>query len=629
LTGGFARRRESSRLGKVVAAIDQLGEGLEKASAAELADETARLRNLLVVEGLTDELVMSSFALIRETARRILGTPHYGVQLMGGWVMAQGFLAEMATGEGKTLTATLPAATAGLAGIPVHVISTNDYLVTRDAELMRPLYEALGLTVGTITEGEKEPAARRAAYACDITYATSNQLAFDYLRDRIAAQGQRGLALQLDRLHSQRPRSGARMLRGLCFAIVDEADSVLIDEARTPLILSRPSGGADQRRTYKRALRLARSLEQGVHFRADRRSGRIELTEQGQKRLAELAQPLGGFWSGPKRREEWVQRALSALHLFDRDHHYLVRDDKVQIIDQLTGRRSPDRSWEQGLHQLIELKEGCPVTPENETIARISYQQFFRRYLRLSGMTGTAAEVGRELWSVYDLNLVLIETRLPVQRQASPLRVFTTAAGKWEAAVECIRRTHVEGRPVLVGTCSVAASDRLSELLTREGLSHQVLNARQDAEEAAIVAEAGQPGRITVSTNMAGRGTDIHLSPGVVERGGLQVILTERSEAGRIDRQLIGRCARQGDPGSYEAILSLEDERVALYFPRWLVRYLARADRGSGILPIWLGRTLLSLPQSAEERRHGRVRRGLMELEEYMDDLLAFSGPLG
>ncbi|MBW2270741.1 MAG: prepilin peptidase [Deltaproteobacteria bacterium] len=627
LTRSISRRRQSTPLASVVQEIERRGKALASTSSAGLTEVTAALRRRLAREELDDALMQDSFALVREVAGRVLETPHFDVQLMGGWVMAQGMLAEMETGEGKTLTATLPAATAALAGIPVHVISSNDYLVTRDAEAMGPIYEALGLTVGTITSAEKDPEARRAAYACDITYATSNQVAFDYLRDRIASQGSRGLAFQLDRLHREQPRSEQLLLRGLCFAIVDEADSVLIDEARTPLLLARQSDSSEREQIYKRALRLARRLKKGDDFQLDRPAHRLELTPDGRERLATLARPLGGFWSGPRRREEWVERGLTALHLFDRDHHYLVRDDGVQIIDPLTGRVSSDRSWDRGLHQLIELKEGCPLTPENETLARISYQQFFRRYLRLAGMTGTAQEVASELWSVYELDTVTIPTRLPSRRRTRPLCVYTTRARKWQAVLESIRRTQLEGQPILLGTGSVETSEQLSSLLAEEGLPHQVLNARQDAEEAQIVAEAGQPGRITVATNMAGRGTDIRLGPGVAGRGGLHVIATERAEARRIDRQLVGRCGRQGDPGSCEMLLSLEDERVAHFFPRGAQRILTALAGSEEILPPWLGSLLLSLPQIAEERKYGRMRRALMELEESLEDLLAYSGP--
>jgi preprotein translocase subunit SecA len=581
------------------------------------------------MNGLSDDLTLTCFALIREQADRRLGTPHYAVQLMGGFAMVRGMLAEMATGEGKTLTATLPAAAAALAGIPVHVISSNDYLVSRDAEAMRPLYHALGLSVGTVTAAMKDPAERRAAYKCDITYVTGNQVVFDYLKDRIASRGRQGLALQLSRIHSPANGSQQPILRGLCFGIVDEIDSILIDEARTPLILSGPTGSADKIRIYKRALKLARGCEFGTHFTINPNADSLDLTERGRDRLAELARPLSGFWSGQRQREEWVQRALCAIHLYKFDHHYLVRDDKVQIIDQLTGRVSDGRSWERGLHQLIELKEGCPVTSENEALARISYQKFFRRYLRLAGMTGTAREVARELEFVYEIRSVSIPTRLPVQRNEFPLRVFTAASDKWAAVIESVRRMHGAGRPVLISTCSVTLSERLSQMLDEQHLPHRVLNARQDEEEALVVAEAGQPGRITVSTNMAGRGTDIQLGPGVTERGGLHVIVTERAEAARVDRQLIGRCGRQGDPGSYEMILSLEDAQIARFFEGWMGRCLTKLRRRDGTLPARIARLFVSLPQRAEEKRNRNLRRLMNETEEYLEDLLGFSGSRG
>jgi len=620
-----SRRKLERLVGSVQRHAAELANGTDATLAARVEDLHRRLRR----EGLTEPLIAHSFALVREVAQRTVGMAHYDVQLMGGWAMTMGMLAEMDTGEGKTLTATLPACAAALAGIPVHVISVNDYLVQRDAEAMGPIYRALGLSVGTILEREKDWAARRAAYQCDVTYVTSKQIAFDYLRDGLERRSRRGrVPLGVERLRRERPLADRLLLRGLCFAIVDEADSVLIDEARTPLILSGPGGSADQQKVYRQAVQLAGALEAGADFRLVAREARVELSERGRERLGELAQPLEGLWTGPRRRTEWVERALAALHLFQRDRHYLVRDGKVEIIDQPTGRVAPDRSWERGLHQLIEVKEGCDLTSEGETVARISFQQFFRRYLRLAGMTGTAREVAGEIWSVYRLHTLAIPTRRPVRRHACGTRLFTTERPKWEALVESVHHLHRHGRPVLVGTCSVAASEHLSRLLSARGLPHQVLNARQDAHEARIVAEAGQPGHITVATNMAGRGTDIRLGPGVAERGGLHVIATQRNEARRIDRQLFGRCGRQGDPGSFEAILSLEDEREQAYYPAGILRLVARTARPGAPIKRRVGDLLTSLPQRAEERRHARIRRSLVQLEEYLEDLLAFSGPM-
>jgi preprotein translocase subunit SecA len=363
----------------------------------------------------------------------------------------------------------------------------------------------------------------------------------------------------------------------------------------------------------RQALDLARRLEAADYVIEE---GRVELTGQGEDRLAELAEPLGGLWNGPRRRARFVRQALTALHALEADKHYLVRDGKVQIIDEYTGRLMPDRSWEQGLHQLVELKEGVEITGQRETLARISYQRFFRRYLHLAGMTGTAAEVAGELWSVYRLRVARVPTNRPVQRRREPDRAYLTSEDKWQAVLEAIRRRHAAGQPVLVGTRSVAASDHLAGLLESAGLPFQLLNARQDAQEAQIIAQAGESGRITVATNMAGRGTDIKLAPGVAEQGGLHVICTERHDSGRIDRQLFGRCGRQGDPGSCEAIVSIEDELVTMH--------LAAAARFAP--PAWAGRPLVALAQWRAERAHSQARRELLANEDQAGDQLAFSG---
>jgi preprotein translocase subunit SecA len=602
-------------------------DSLRGAGQERFAEALAGLRAALAREGPSGPLLVRAFALVREAAARALGVEHYDVQLMAGRVLAEGMLAEMETGEGKTLAATLPACAAALAGIPVHVITANDYLVERDADSMRPLYAALGLRVGAVVDRERDPERRRSAYRCDVTYATSKGIAFDYLRDGLERRQRRGaLPLHIEDLGGAAPLAGRLLLRGLCFAIVDEADSVLIDEACTPLILSGSVAPSEtQQRSHRRAVRLARALEPGSDFVLDMRERRVEITAAGHARLEELARPLGGFWTGPRRREEWVSRALSALHLYLRDRDYVVRDERVEIVDPPTGRAAPDRAFEQGLHQMIEVKEGCPASPERETLARISYQRFFRRYLRLAGTTGTAREVAREIESVYGLRTARIPTRLPSRRRSQGERVFATEAAKWAAVVDRVRELHEAGRPVLVGTSSVAASERLGELIEAAGLPRRVLNARQDAEEAAIVAEAGGPGRVTVATHMAGRGTDIHLGPGVAERGGLHVLATQRAPARRIDRQLSGRCGRQGEPGSFELLTSLEDEPVRAALPAWL-RRAAASGMGRHPLASHVARLLISLVQRAEERRSARVRRGVAALDELRDAQLAFSG---
>jgi len=583
------------------------------------------LRGDLARGGLAGPALVSAFALVREAAARALGTEPYDVQVAAGRVIADGMLAEMGTGEGKTLAATLPACAAALAGIPVHVVTANDYLARRDADALRPLYARLGLTVGAVSEAEREPARRRAAYACDVTYATAKSVAFDYLRDGLERRQRRGLALAAAALESGRAWEERLVLRGLCFAIVDEADSVLVDEARTPLVLSGHGAPSDDGRHPRSAVRIARALSEGRDFEA-RPDGAFVLTAEGCERVSVLARPLGGFWSDARRREEQVRQALAALHRYVRDRDYLVRDGAIEIVDPSSGRTAPGRAWERGLHQMIEVKEGCAPTPERETVARLTYQAFFRRYLRLAGTTGTAREVARELHAVYGLRVVRIPPRRPSRRLDLGVRVLPSLETKWRCVVEAVEARVREGRPVLVGTESIAASEHLAGLLAARGWPHRVLNARQDAEEAAIVAEAGARGRITVSTQMAGRGTDIRLGPGVAELGGLHVIATHRARARRIDRQLFGRCGRQGEPGSHETILSLGDELALNRLPEKLRGALQRMLE-AGVPGVQACAVLLMHRlQRAEEDADGRVRRSLVASEERLGSLLAFSG---
>ena len=629
LSGMFARRAASrSRLQRIAERVAKHGAVMSRLCDPDVKRMVHTVRQRLLTDGLVEQPVALCFALVRELADRTLGMRHFDTQLMGGWVMLSGMLAEMETGEGKTLTATLPACTAALAGIPVHIVTVNDYLATRDSTTMRPLYEALGLTVGAITAG-MEPDARRAAYACDVTYCTNKEVAFDYLRDRITLGNHGGrLQLELERLHNKRSRIDRLLMRGLCFAIVDEADSVLIDEARTPLIISRPGDSKDQIQTYHQALDLAKQLEPDLHFHVRALEREVVISNAGRSQLTELTSAYGGIWSGSRRREELVQQALVAQHLYLRDRHYLVRDNTVQIIDENTGRVMPGRSWERGLHQMIETKEGCRVTAQNETVARLTYQRFFRRYLRLSGMTGTAREVAGELGSVYRLSVVTLPTNRPRRRTLTGDRIYRTAAAKWSVIVERVRELHRRGRPVLVGTRSVADSEHLSGLLTKASLVHQVLNARQDKQEAEIIARAGEAGCITVATNMAGRGTDIQLASGVEERGGLHVIAAECNEAHRIDRQLFGRCGRQGDRGSYESILSVEDDLPTRYCPSSLRALAASIGGRQQDVPHWIGRSLMWIAQRGAEWRHYRERRRVLKMDEQLNDMLAFSGRL-
>jgi preprotein translocase subunit SecA len=473
-----------------------------------------------------------------------------------------------------------------------------------------------------------DPEARRAAYRCHVTYCTNKEVTFDYLRDRMILWDRPSeIRLHLERLYSGRSRVRDLVMRGLHFAIVDEADSVLIDEARTPLIISAEGDGFDEQSLYEQALGIAGKLTQGKDFSISASERSLELTENGKGRIEDIIRWNGKVWMNRQQREELVRQALVALNLFSRDKHYLVKEGKVQIVDEYTGRLMPDRSWERGLHQLIEIKENCEMTKRKETQARISYQRFFRRYLRLSGMTGTAREVSGELWSIYGLRVVTVPTNRPLHRHYLPDRVYPAAGQRWEAVVSRISAMHSEGRPVLVGTRSVEASEHLSHLLMGAGLPHKVLNARQDQEEAEIIAQAGEQARITVATNMAGRGTDIHLAPGVAELGGLHVIATERHEARRIDRQLFGRCGRQGDPGTSEAIISLEDELATIYVSKpfqWLATVVLG---GPGtLIARWIGKILFHRAQRKAERLHARIRHDLLKMDEQLGDALAFSG---
>jgi len=610
----------------IVAAVRQYAKEAERLSAAGVKKAAAELRLVLRRDGFTVPAVGQSFALIREVAGRAVGMRHFDSQIRGGWIILNGMIAEMETGEGKTLTATLPACTAAMAGLPVHIITVNDYLTARDAETMMPVYKMLGLSVGTVVNG-KEPPARRAAYGCDVTYCTNKELTFDYLRDRIALGSQvNRIQLSIERVAGSESRSSRLVLRGLFFAIVDEADSVLVDEARTPLVISGRSDSAPEKEMYQTALALVAQLADGADFAIEGGERHCRLTEQGKRTLAAMADRLPGVFKGTRRREELATQALVATHVFKRDVHYLVRDEKVQIIDESTGRILPDRSWEQGLHQMVEAKEAVPLTSQQTSVARMTYQRFFRRYLRLAGMTGTAREISPELWTVYRLPVVKVPTNRPVQRRDLGETVYATTGEKWRGVVERLRELHRTGQPALVGTRSVGASEELSKLLAAAGLNHQLLNARQDKTEAEIVARAGQVGAITVATNMAGRGTDIRLGKGVEARGGLHVIATELHESRRVDRQLFGRSGRQGDPGSFEVICALEDElcRVYLKGPA-LALALRLVGDGRGAAQRLL-RRVVRYAQVRAEASHAAIRRDVLAMDEQLGDLLAFSG---
>ncbi|MDJ0878499.1 MAG: DEAD/DEAH box helicase [Halieaceae bacterium] len=611
----WQRRRYS--IAYIRAAVERREQELKGLAHAEVAAQLEDLRYRLHREGLADELVFKAFAVTRIMSGFTLGMQHYPNQLLGGWVILNGNMAEMATGEGKSLTATLPAVAAALAGIPVHVITTNEYLAARDAEAFAPLYKAMGLTVAAALESMSS-GQRREAYGADIVYLTNQQLVFDYLRDRLASPATAG---RLAMKYGDGSAPEELSLRGLCFAILDEADSVLVDEARTPLILSRDHRDETRERIYQTALEIADSLEQDRHFFL--KGTDLRFTADGRAAVATATTAMTGLFSGQRHSEFLVRQALVARHVLRRDYHYLVRNDKVEIIDQNTGRVMADRSWQQGLHQMVECKESCPVTGQRETLASISYQRFFRRYLHLGGMSGTLKQVRGELRSTYGLGTFHVPTHRKPRRQHLGYTVYPRAQDKWLAILARVQEVHRSGQPVLVGTCSLYDSDLVGRLFARRRLPHRILNARQDRDEADIVASAGELGRITVATNMAGRGTDIKLGDGVDALGGLHVIAAESNPEFRIDRQLFGRSARQGDPGSCEVIVSSEDRLITDFYPAWLLRRLSRREAA---ITGWLARLLVWLPQRANSVRFRQQRDELLLVDEKLGKTLAYSG---
>jgi preprotein translocase subunit SecA len=562
-----------------------------------------------------------ALALVREAAWRSLGLQPFATQLGGATCLLNGELAEMRTGEGKTLTAGLAAAVAACAGVPVHVATVNDYLAERDAQELAPLFSLLGLTVGSVITGMPAPL-RQARYRCDICYCSAKELVFDYLKDQAAAGASASQVQLALRGLLGRPAPGL-LLRGLHFAIVDEADSVFIDEARTPLILSQTQGPAAESTLYPQALATAQRLQIGTHFLRHLPGDHISLTAAGRLWLAEHCASLAPAWAQRATREHLALQALRALHQFQRDLHYIVKDEGVQIVDEQTGRVLPGRMWEQGLHQMIETKEGCKLSDPTLTLARITTPRFFRRYLRLSGMTGTAQEVRGELSRVYRLETTVMPTHRPGRCETWPLRCEPDIARKWACVADSAAAVLSQGRPVLIGTRSVAASEALAAVLQARGLPHQLLNARQDGDEAALIAQAGTPGHLTLATNMAGRGTDIKLSAAAREAGGLHVILTEFHDSQRTDRQLFGRAARQGDPGSVQAIVSLQDTLFAQHAPG-----LARAIGSLGTSPLaTLGVELLRLrAQRLAEQQHARTRSATLRDDSALETSLAFTG---
>ncbi|MEM1340781.1 MAG: DEAD/DEAH box helicase [Pseudomonadota bacterium] len=589
---------------------------------AELEKRLERARVAAVPRGLQGQIGGELVAVVCEVARRTLGMQPYKVQVQASLVILEGCVAEMATGEGKSLVAGLTAAVAALTRVPAHVVTVSDYLATRDAEEMRPLFDWLGLSLGCIIH-ETPQSARRGVYGSDVVYASNKEITFDYLRDRLRIGDENGaLRLKLTRFMADEKGAQLPMMRGLFFAIVDEADSVLIDEARTPLILSQQTDAQAERQWALTAATLAKRSRPGTDYTIIHRERRVELTEGGKERLDWLTRNMGPEWRIRAQREQATRQALSAELFFHKGDQYVVQDGKVVIVDEYTGRLMPERSWNDGLHQLVELKEDVEVTSRKVAIARNTYQRFFSRYMRLGGMTGTAREIRKEIASVYRIGTIRIPTRLPLRRKRLPTRLLRTEEKKLAFLADRVAALQSEGRAVLIGTRTVAASEKISEALSEARIAHSVLNALHDAEEAEIIKGAGAPGRITVATNMAGRGVHISVSETVLAGGGLHVMLTELHDSSRIDRQLMGRTARQGQPGSFEAILALDDPLLAQTFAP-LLRTFARLP---GLLGKGAGLMIFRRAQRAAERRNAQARRSLLKLDEHLQSMMAFSG---
>ncbi len=645
LTGIFGSRNERllKQYGRSVTRINALEEEIRALSDEELAAKTVEFRRRLEDGAELDELLVEAFACVREAAHRALGMRHFDVQLLGGMTLHHGKIAEMRTGEGKTLVATLAAYLNALPGNGVHIVTVNEYLAGRDAGWMGPVYEALGLSVGVIRSGQ-DPETKRAAYGSDITYGTNNEFGFDYLRDN--------LAFSLEN----------RAQRGLAYAIVDEVDSILIDEARTPLIISGPA--EDSTDVYLRVDKLVPRLKPQTEpdgpgdYTPDEKSKQVYLTEEGHAHVEELMVAGGLIRPGESLYDakniglmQHLSAALRAHALYRRDVEYLVKDGEVVIVDEFTGRTMPGRRWSDGLHQAIEAKEGVQVRQENQTLASITFQNYFRMYGKLAGMTGTADTEAFEFQQIYGLEVVVIPTHMPMVRDDAPDLVYLTQKDKFGAILEDIEDCQKRGQPVLVGTASIEASELISGFLKKKNLRHEVLNAKQHAREAEIVAQAGRPGSITIATNMAGRGTDIVLGGSldaelaelpaedparldaaraewkkrherVVGDGGLHIIGTERHESRRIDNQLRGRSGRQGDPGSSRFYLSLEDNLMRIFGePEKTKALLSRVGmrEGEAIESRLLSRQI-ERAQRKVEAHNFDIRKSLLEYDDVAND---------
>jgi preprotein translocase subunit SecA len=590
----------------------------DSARTTALQEVPLRLRR----EGLSPDAMAQVLGVVSAIAADSLGWTPRGTQILAAAALLDSRMAEMATGEGKTLAIGLAAAVAALAGMPVHVVTANEYLAARDAQRLAPLYAALGLRVASLA-GAAGDAAKRAVYAQDIVYATAKELAFDFLRDRQAA----GAANELE--HAARLVSGQPvpqpLMRGLCVALLDEADSILLDEAEVPLILSRAAPQAARRAFLWQALALARQLVEGRDFIVQRADRVAMLSPAGEERLTDMATTLGGPWRRPRYRREAILIALAGLHVYRPNEHYLVRDGRIDLLDEVTGRVAAGRMWSRGLHAVVALKEGLSPPPETETVAQTTFQRFFQRYWRLAGISGTLWEARAELREVYGARVVRVPLHRPCRRRDLRMRSFDETDALLDAVARRAAALQAANRPVLIGTDSVADSQRLSAVLRRCAIEHRVLNALNDADEAAIVAGAGRAGCVTVATRMAGRGTDIELDDAARAAGGLHVLSCQHNGSRRLDRQLAGRAGRQGDPGSTEAWcvpLNFTQVRPISADKETLWNSIATID-----LPRWLTPARRWWHQTSEERRRAAMRRSLLQQDLQWERRLSFAGP--
>jgi preprotein translocase subunit SecA len=611
---------ELRKLRKVVARVNALEPEVGKRSDAELARSTELFRERLAKGETLDDLLPEVFATVREAARRTLGQRHFDVQLMGGIALHKGHIAEMRTGEGKTLVASLALYANALENKGAHLVTTNDYLAKTGAGWMAPIYHALGASVAYIAHEKSavyDPAveldavdprhrhwrdvSRKDAYAADITYGQNSEFGFDYLRDNMAMD-----------LNDQVQQ------RGLYYAIVDEADSILIDEARTPLIISSPAEDATE--TYYTFARVAAQLQPETDYVVEEKHNAVALTEDGIGRAEKLLR-VKNMYEGDVTAVHYLDNAIKAKALYRKDKEYVVKDGEVVIVDEFTGRLMPGRRWSDGLHQAVEAKEGLKIQRETRTFATITIQNYFRMYKKLAGMTGTAATEAEEMYKVYKLEVTQIPTNKPMVRQDHPDLVYKTEQGKWDAVVAEVKERNAAGQPVLIGTTSVEKSERLSDQLRRHGIKHEVLNAKNHEREALIIADAGQPGAVTLSTNMAGRGVDILLGDKVTGLGGLHVIGTERHEARRIDNQLRGRAGRQGDPGSSRFYSSLEDDLIRIFASERVAGLLARLGFDDSA-PIESGMVTGAITQAQVkvEGRNFDIRKRALEFDDVLNN---------